>query len=56
MIHCLVGVATSRAAIATPDSQLTTMSIRNATYAIGSAADDEVGLDMIHDLRYIEYQ
>jgi hypothetical protein len=34
--------------IAAPDSQFKTMSIRSMTYAIGSAADDEVGLDMIH--------
>jgi len=26
------------------------------TYAIGSAADDEAELDMIHHLSYIEYQ
>ena len=28
-----------------PDSQLTTIRIRSATYAMGSAADDEAGLD-----------
>ena len=50
MIHRRVGMATSRVKIAAPDSQFKTMSIRSMTYAIGSAADDEVGLDMIHHL------
>jgi hypothetical protein len=31
------------------------MRIRSTTYAIGSAADDEAGLDMMHFLD-IEYQ
>ena len=57
MIHRLVGMATSRVAIAAPPSQFTTMRIRSTTYAIGSAADDEAGLDMIHRLlTHIEYQ
>src|SRR5438309_6076643 len=48
MIHCSFGMTTSRARIAAPISQFTTMRIRSTTYAIGSAADDEVGFDMIH--------
>src|SRR5690349_24579560 len=44
MIHCSFGITTSRARIAAPPSQFTTMSIRSTTYAIGSAADDEAGL------------
>src|SRR5947208_2123392 len=47
MIHCSLGMTTSRARIAAPISQFTTMRIRSATYAIGSAADDEARLDMI---------
>jgi hypothetical protein len=50
MIHCSVGMATSRTTIAVPDSQLTTMRIRSTAYAMGSAADDEACLDMIHHL------
>src|SRR5262249_25383495 len=50
MIHCSCGIATSRARIAAPISQFTTMRIRSTTYAIGSAADDEAGVDMIHHL------
>src|SRR5436309_14026013 len=50
MIHCSFGMTTSRARIATPPSQFTTMRIRSMTYAIGSAADDEAWLDMIHHL------
>src|SRR6266404_6915870 len=56
MIHCLFGMTTSRARIAAPPSQFTTMRIRSTTCAIGSAADDESGLDMIHHLLCIEYQ
>ena len=44
MIHCSFGMTTSRARIATPMSQLTTMRIRSRTYAIGSAADGEGAL------------
>src|SRR5205809_6817358 len=47
MIHCPLGTTTSRARIAAPISQFMTMRIRSTTYAIGSAADDEAGLDMI---------
>src|SRR5438132_11364683 len=50
MIHCLLGVTTSRARIAAPNSQLPTMRIRRTTYAIGSAGDDEARLDMVHHL------
>src|SRR5207245_6778806 len=50
MIHCSFGMTTSRARIAAPISQFMTMRIRSTTYAIGSAADDEAGLDMIHYL------
>src|SRR6266550_3422825 len=48
MIHCSLGMTTSRARIAAPNSQLTTMRLRSTTYAIGSAGDDEAGLNMIH--------
>src|SRR5215831_14855125 len=48
MIHCSFGMTTSRARITAPISQFTTMRIRITTYAIGSAADDEAGVDMIH--------
>src|SRR5438309_981238 len=47
MIHCALGTTTSRARIAAPISQFMTMRIRSTTCAIGSAADDEAGLDMI---------
>ena len=47
MIHCSFGMTTSRARIAAPISQFTTMRMRSTTYAIGSAADDEAGVDMI---------
>src|SRR5215472_14794378 len=47
MIHCAFGMTTSRARIAAPISQFTMMRIRSTTYAIGSAADDEAGVDMI---------
>src|SRR5215831_5348544 len=50
MIHCSFGMTTSRARITAPISQFTTMRIRSTTYAIGSAADDEAGVDMIHRL------
>ena len=50
MIHCSFGMANSRARIAAANSQFTTMRIRSTTCAIGSAADDEAGLDMIHHL------
>src|SRR5438105_14930477 len=50
MIHCWFGMTTSRARIAAPNSQFTTMRIRSTTYAMGSAADDEAGRDMIHYL------
>src|SRR5262249_57542020 len=50
MIHCSFGMTTSRARIAAPISQFTTMRIRSTTDAIGSAADDEAGVDMIHHL------
>src|SRR5262249_53880412 len=50
MIHCSFGMTTSRARITAPISQFTTMRIRSTTYAIGSAADDEAGVDMIHHL------
>ena len=56
MIHCSFGMTNSRARIAAPISQFTTMRIRSTTYAIGSAADDEAGLDMIHHPSDIEYQ
>lgn len=56
MIHRRVGMATSRVTIATPDSQFTTMRIRSMTYAIGSAADDEIGFDMIHHFPSIEHR
>src|SRR5688572_33280644 len=62
MIHCSFGMTTSRARIAAPPSQFTTMRMRSRTYAIGSAADDEIGFDMIHHLHisiinklFIEY-
>src|SRR5215472_14344229 len=48
IIHCAFGMTTSRARIAAPISQFTTMRIRSTAYAIGSAADDEAGVDMIH--------
>src|SRR5262245_43712292 len=48
MIHRSFGMTTSRASIATPPSQFTTMRIRSTMYAIGSAADDEARFDMIH--------
>src|SRR5438132_912341 len=51
MIHCSLGMTTSRARIAAPISQFTTMRIRSAAYAIGSAADDEAGLDTISTSR-----
>src|SRR5688572_1627390 len=54
MIHCSFGITTSRARIAAPPSQFTTMRIRSRTYAIGTTADDEIGFDMIHHLPYIE--
>src|SRR5947207_13244129 len=53
MIHCSFGMTTRRARIAVPNSQFTTMRMRSTTYAIGSAADDEAGLDMIHTTFYI---
>jgi hypothetical protein len=56
MIHCSFGITTSSARIAAPPSQFTTMSIRSMTYAIGNATDDEIGLDMIPYLPYIEHQ
>ena len=56
MIHCSFGETTSRARIAAPVSQFTTMRIRRTTYAIGSAADDDVGLDMGFPPWIIEYQ
>jgi hypothetical protein len=40
-------MATSSMAIAAPNSQFTTMRIRSAAYAIGSAVDDETALDMM---------
>ena len=46
MIHCRVGMATSKTRIAAPYSQFTTMRIRSTTCAIGSAAD-EAGRDMV---------
>jgi len=50
MIHCSFGLTTSRARIAAAISQFRTMRVRSTTYAIGSAADDEADLDMIHHL------
>src|SRR3954468_2268489 len=50
MIHCLFGMITSSARIAAPPSQFTMMRILSTMYAIGGAADDEIGLDMIHNL------
>jgi hypothetical protein len=47
-IHFWVGIATSNARIAAPNTQFMTMRIRSTKNAIGSAADDEAGLDMIH--------
>src|SRR5262245_2917277 len=56
MIHCSFGKATSRARITATISQFRTIRIRSATCAIGSAADDEAGLDMLQPSVYIEYQ
>src|SRR4030095_1356657 len=56
MIHCSFGMTTSRARIAAPPSQFTTTRIRSRRYAIDSAADDEIGLDMIYHLPDIEHQ
>ena len=42
MIHCWLGMTTSRARIAAPPSQFRTMRIRNTTCAIGSAASQFV--------------
>jgi hypothetical protein len=50
MIHRRVGMATSSAKIAAPDSQFRTIRMRSTMCAIGSAADDEAGLDMVHHL------
>src|SRR6185312_3285444 len=50
MIHCSFGITTSRARIAAPPNQFTTMRIRRMTYAIGAAADDEIGFNMIYHL------
>src|SRR6266480_3077958 len=50
MIHRSFGMTRSRARIAAPISQFMTMRIRSTTFAIGSAADDEAGPDMIHHL------
>src|ERR1043165_9380995 len=55
MIHCSFGISTSKARIAAPPSQFTTTSIRSTTYTIGSAADDAVDLDMIHDLLFFSF-
>src|SRR5439155_11709407 len=53
MIHCSFGTTTSRARITATIIQFTTMRIRSTTYAIGSAADEEAGLDMnYHRLSY----
>src|SRR5205823_1125623 len=54
LIHCSFGMTTSRARIAAPVNQFTTMRIRSMTYATGSAADDEAGVDMFrHSLSNI---
>src|SRR5262249_50301866 len=50
MIHRSFGMTTSRARIAAPISQFTTIRIRNTTYAIGSAADEASCVDMIQNL------
>src|SRR5215208_4542841 len=50
IIHCSFGETSNRTRIATPPSQFTTIRIRNRTCAIGSAADDEIGFDMVHHL------
>src|SRR5215208_6241566 len=56
MIHRSFGDTMSRARIMAHMSQFTTMRIRNATCAIGRAAEDEA-VDMIHNLSVdIEYQ
>src|SRR5258705_1744621 len=47
MIHSSLGMTISRARIAAPISQFRTMRTRSTTYAIGSAADEMVGIDMI---------
>jgi hypothetical protein len=51
----LLGMAKSSAAIATPDSQLTTMRIRSTKFAIGRAGE-EAGFDMVRYLGFTEYQ
>ena len=56
MIHCALGLTTSSARIAAPPSQFRTMRMRSTTCAIGSAADDETGLDMNAPCVIIEYQ
>src|ERR1051326_3735446 len=52
MIHCSFGSAKRRARITATISQFRTMSTRSVNFAMGSAADDEVGSDMIDDLSY----
>jgi len=47
LIHCDVGMATSRVRIAAPNSQFTTMRTRRTRWANGRAADDEAGFDML---------
>src|SRR5262245_34222061 len=47
IIHRPLGMTTSRARIPAAMSQFRTIKMRSATWAIGSAADDEGGLDMI---------
>ena len=42
-VHCSFGMTTSRARIAAPNSQFTTMSRRNAAHATGKAEDCLVG-------------
>src|ERR1044072_4263983 len=54
IIHCSFGMATSRARMAAPPSQLTTIRILSRTCAIATAEDDEVGVDMIHQLSDID--
>src|SRR5258708_39626107 len=64
MIHCSFGKTNSRARITTTIIQFKTMRVRSMTYAIGSAADDEAGLDMdsppsglsIKNKLFIEYR
>jgi hypothetical protein len=55
MIHSLFGMTTSKARIATPPSKFTTIRILIATCAICTAANDEIGFDIV-SFSYIEHE